>query len=157
MNIYQLVTLSLLTWSITHITKSDLSPSQKSSSSPQEISATQDIWKLLLKVKYTYDKAAYIPQFDEKIKALDGKTVTIRGYMYPLEEQPKHEFFMLSYYPINVCFFCGGAGPESVVEVSAAEPLKIRDKPVDLRGKLRLNYHDRDRLFFILLNAKIVE
>ncbi|NJO02683.1 MAG: hypothetical protein HC880_14245 [Bacteroidia bacterium] len=114
----------------------------------------EDIWKTLLRVHYTYNKNTYIPQFDDNIKALDGKIVTIKGFMYPLDEALKHEFFMLSYYPINVCFFCGGAGPESVVEVNAKTPIRMTDKPVTLRGKLKLNANDRERLFTSCLGLR---
>ncbi|NJL12714.1 MAG: DUF3299 domain-containing protein [Microscillaceae bacterium] len=114
-----------------------------------------DPWAILLKVKYTYAQNAYIPQFDNAIKALDNQTVVLKGYMYPLEEAPRHEFFMLSYYPINICFFCGGAGPESVIEVSAAKPIPYSTKLIRVKGKLRLNYKDRERLFYILLGAEV--
>lgn len=115
-----------------------------------------DIWKVLLKVKYSFSKNSYIPNFDENIKVLDGTTVTVKGFMYPIEEKTKHEFFYLSYYPVNVCFFCGGAGPESVIEVNAKEAMPLQSKAVTLRGKLKLNYRDRERLFFILLDAEML-
>lgn len=116
-----------------------------------------ELWKTLLSVKYIYTKDAYIPKFTDKIKALDGKTVTIQGYMYPLEEAPKHIFFMLSYYPVNMCFFCGGAGPESVIEANMKKALKHTNRQIKLTGKLKLNATDRERLFYILLDAEVVE
>lgn len=116
-----------------------------------------DVWKILLKVKSTYKDLVYIPHFTSEVKALDGKIITIKGYMYPLEEATKHEFFMLSYYPVNVCFFCGGSGPESVVEVSASKPIPYTSKPITLRGKLKLNANDPNRLFFLLLSAEVAK
>lgn len=138
----------------TFMNHSQEAPSQ--APSQEEIELSEDIWRLLLKVKYSYNKNYYIPKFDEKIKALDGKIITVRGFMYPLDETIQHEFFMLSYYPINICFFCGGAGPESVIEVNAKKPIRLKEKPLTLRGKLKLNYHDKERLFFILLGAEVV-
>jgi len=116
----------------------------------------EDIWKTLLSVKYKYDKNAYIPVFEKKHKDLDNQIVTIKGYIYPLEEATKHSFFMLSYYPVNICFFCGGAGPESVVEVSAKQPINFTNKPIFLKGKLKLNAADPERLFYLLLDAEQV-
>lgn len=118
---------------------------------------TSNIWDTLLKVKYRLYKDSYIPQFDSKIKALDGKKIRVKGYMYPLEKTNKHEFFMLSYYPIEICFFCGGAGPESIIEVSAQKSIYFSKKQINLEGTLRLNRDDPERLFFILLNAKKVK
>ncbi|EAY26328.1 hypothetical protein [Microscilla marina] len=113
-----------------------------------------DIWKILLKVKYHFKDNKYIPKFEAKHKALDRKTVTISGYMYPLDEAKEHQYFMLSYYPIKVCFFCGGAGPESIIEVNTQKPIKFTSKKITLTGQLRLNPDDPDRMFFILLNAR---
>jgi hypothetical protein len=115
-----------------------------------------DIWKTLLSVKYKYNKNAYVPIFEAKHKALDNQIVTIKGYMYPLEESAKHSFFMLSYYPVNICFFCGGAGPESVVEITAKQPINFSNKQINMRGKLKLNASDPERLFYIMLDAEQV-
>lgn len=133
------------------------SSSQDFSTQPELEILNEGIWKTLLSVKYTYNKHQYIPKFDTKIKSLDGKRIRIKGFMYPLEETTTHSFFMLSYYPINICFFCGGAGPESVVEVSSAKPIKFSSEPMTLEGTLKLNHADPDRLFFILLGAKRVD
>jgi hypothetical protein len=116
-----------------------------------------ELWKTLLSVKYDYKTDAYIPKFTDKIKALDNKTLTIQGYMYALEEAPKHIFFMLSYYPVNMCFFCGGAGPESVIEVNLKKAVKHTNRQIQIRGRLKLNATDRERLFYILLDAEVVE
>jgi hypothetical protein len=118
--------------------------------------SSDEMWKILMSVKYKYYKDAYIPQFTDNIKAYDGKTVTLKGYIYPLEESSKHTIFMLSYYPISVCFFCGGAGPESVVEVNAKTFITHTSKPITIKGKLKLNKIDRERVFYILLNAEAV-
>lgn len=129
---------------------------QNQTTTPHTTYFLDDIWKVLMKVKYTYSQNSYIPAFDENIKALDGKIVTVKGFMYPIDEKTKHEFFYLSYYPVNVCFFCGGAGPESVIEVNAKQAVTLQNKAITLKGKLKLNYKDRERLFFILLDAEII-
>jgi hypothetical protein len=113
-----------------------------------------DIWSVLLKTKYTFKESQYIPIFSDDIKALDGTTVTLKGYMYPLEEKENQDFFILSYYPVAQCFFCGGAGPESVVEVNAKTSMKMRTSALTVTGKLALNSDDPDRLFYIILNAQ---
>lgn len=114
----------------------------------------EDIWQALLAVQYRTWRQQYIPEFDNRQRTYENKKVTIAGYMYPLEEASTHAFFMLSYYPINICFFCGGAGPESVVEVNMKNPLKLTDGKIKLTGTLRLNEDDPERLFYILLDAE---
>jgi hypothetical protein len=55
-----------------------------------------------------------------------------------------------------MCFFCGGAGPETVMEVYAKESVKYTAEAIILRGKLELNDSDVNRLMYILNNAEMV-
>lgn len=113
-----------------------------------------DIWEVLLTVKYRFYQYEYIPEFNDNIKKLENTEITLKGYMYPLSEHDEQDFFILSYYPIAQCFFCGGAGPESVMEINAKTPIKLKQKAVTIKGKLKLNSDDPERLFFILLDAE---
>ncbi|MCS6822155.1 MAG: hypothetical protein NZ551_09835 [Microscillaceae bacterium] len=113
-----------------------------------------DLWQTLMTVKYRYVNDVYIPTFNPQIQAFHNKEVVIKGYIYPLEEAPQHSFFMLSYYPASSCFFCGAAGPETVIEVNAIKPVKYSLKPIKLKGILKLNADDPQRLFYILNKAE---
>src|SRR6186713_799233 len=55
------------------------------------------------------------PIFTPAVKALQGKSVTLPGYMVPFENGIKGSHFMISSMPLNACFFCGVGGPESVI------------------------------------------
>ncbi len=98
-----------------------------------------------------YDK----PIFSPSAKALNGKTVTIPGYMVPSETSRKESHFMLSSMPLNACFFCGVGGPETVVEVFLKAPIAYTEKPVQIRGVLRLNANDPDKMIYLLENAEV--
>lgn len=117
----------------------------------------ESIWTTLMSVKYNNAGIYYIPKFSKKIVALENKIITVSGYMYPIDEKQATRIFMLSYYPIKVCYFCGGAGPESVIEVFSKKPIRLRQKKIKLKGKLKLNRYDKERLFYILLNAEVVD
>lgn len=110
------------------------------------------LWELLRKVTYQANEISYQAYFPEELRALEGKRVTIKGFMIPLEEG-KQTHFVLSYFPYASCFFCGGAGPESVVEVYAKEPIAIATHPVTIPGTLRLNHDNSEQLFFIVEDA----
>ena len=56
-----------------------------------------------------------------------------------------------------MCFFCGGAGPESVMEVESKEPIKYTAESIILQGTLRLNADDINRLMFKMDNAVKIE
>lgn len=97
-----------------------------------------------------YDK----PIFSAAAKSLDGKIVSLPGYMIPFENGSKGTTFMLSSLPINACFFCGVGGPESVIEVIMKEPLSFHDKPIEIKGILRLNDKNPDRMIYRIEQAE---
>ena len=124
---------------------------------------TDNVWKTLGKISYKkeYDEVMGFkidkPVFGDAIKALGGKEVTIKGYIIPIEGYKSHKEFIFSAFPYSMCFFCGGAGPETVMEVEASEAIKYTADPVTLKGILRLNDKDINRLMFKLTAAKIVK
>lgn len=117
---------------------------------------TDNAWKTLGKVtfKKQYDEMlgfkVDVPVFSEEVRALDGQTITVRGYIIPVEGFKNHKEFIFSAFPYNMCFFCGGAGPETVIEVKADEAIKYTAEPVTIRGKLRLNDTDINDLMYEL-------
>ncbi|RMG61446.1 MAG: DUF3299 domain-containing protein [Bacteroidetes bacterium] len=80
-----------------------------------------------------------VPIFGEKVQALDGQEVRITGYMLPLTVD--NQRYILSRYPYRNCFFCGGAGKETVLELALEEPREFDiDSRTTVRGTLRLIY-----------------
>jgi hypothetical protein len=97
------------------------------------------------------------PVFSEAAKSLNGKNITLPGYIVPFESGVKSSsHFMFSSMPLNACFFCGVGGPESAVEVFSKEAIKYTDKPVEIKGVLRLNDKDPDKMIYFLENAEVV-
>lgn len=96
------------------------------------------------------------PEFDATIRAREGKELLLKGY-YLAFELPEHKI-ILSKYPYASCFFCGGAGPESVVEVNlkSKPPTLKTDASITVKGLLKLNERNIDRLNFILEEAEII-
>ena len=121
-----------------------------------------NLWKTLSKISYEkkYDDLlgfkVDVPVFSEDIQGLEGKTVEVSGYIVPVEGYKSHTEFVFSAYPYNMCFFCGGAGPETVMEVTSSEPVKYTTDKVRLRGKLTLNDDDINRLMYVLTDAELV-
>jgi len=110
---------------------------------------TENIWKTLSKITYKkeYDELMGFkidkPVFGDAIKSLEGKEVTIK--------------VIFSAFPYSMCFFCGGAGPETVMEVEAVEGIKYSDEAILLKGTMKLNDKDINRLMYKLVNAKLVK
>ena len=120
-------------------------------------------WQQLSKITFTkeYDELMGFkidkPVFSQSIKDLEGKELTVKGYIIPVEGYKSHKEFIFSAFPYNMCFFCGGAGPETVMEVEAAEPVKFTAESIVLKGVLRLNADDINHLMFKLEDAVTVE
>ncbi len=130
--------------------------------SAQSDKATK-VWKTLSKItfKKEYDEMmgfkVDIPVFSEDIKKMEGKVVQIKGYVIPVEGYKSHKEFIFSAYPYNMCFFCGGAGPETVMEVYAKEPIEYTADPITIQGTLELNATDINRLIYALNDATFVK
>ncbi len=124
----------------------------------------EDGWNVFAKVKFTskYYKELkeyfLTPFFDSRIQALEGTEIQLRGHYMPFDLDDK-KTIILSKFPYAACFFCGGAGPESVAEVSfVSKPPKFKaDKIITVKGKLKLNDSDVNHLNFLLIEASLIE
>ncbi len=123
----------------------------------------ENVWKTLSKITY---KKQYneimgfkvdVPVFSKEILALDGKVVEVKGYIIPVEGYKSHKEFIFSAFPYNMCFFCGGAGPETVMEVEAMDPVKFKSEAIKLRGVLKLNADDINNLMFKIVDAQQIK
>lgn len=118
------------------------------------------VWAVLYAVEYEKGNdhlgAFEKPVFGSKIKALEGKKIVLPGYMVPFESGLSAQDFMLSSLPLNACFFCGVGGPETVIQVRLLKPARYLDKPVEVRGRLRLNDRDPDSMIYILEEAELL-
>jgi hypothetical protein len=83
------------------------------------------------------------------MKALEGQLVRMTGYVIPIEETGDDAVLVLSAFPYSSCFFCGGAGAETIMDIRLKKKTTKRfkkDETLTFRGKLRLN--DSDLMFF---------
>lgn len=123
---------------------------------------SKNLWTTLGKVtfKKQYDEMlgfkVDVPVFAEEVRALAGKMVEVKGYIIPVEGYKNQKEFVFSAFPYSMCFFCGGAGPETVMEVYSKEPVKYTAEAIIIRGKLELNDSDVNRLMYILNGAEMV-
>jgi len=96
-----------------------------------------------------------VATFGEKIRSYEGKTVQIRGYMIPLDAMGLS--YVLSRNPNASCFFCGGAGPESIVQLNVKPEYVKRYETDELRtfqGTLRLNESNEEAFNYVLDGAE---
>ncbi|HAA14649.1 MAG TPA: DUF3299 domain-containing protein [Cytophagales bacterium] len=124
-------------------------------------SQTEITWETLTDVEFSrkyfeeVDGYMYYPHFGETVKALEGEEVYLKGYMLPID--PKEGIFVLSRSPFASCFFCGNAGPETIVELLLKPdyPRFKMDQVVTMKGRLKLNQDDIDYCNYILEDAEL--
>lgn len=169
---FLLFSLLILQASATHSKKEITEPGNSSETNPplqhdlaeppemSEEAVTID-WGLLQDIKYDLkyiedlEMSVYTPLFSDAIKKLDGKEVIIEGYIIPLLEEGNE--VALSANPYASCFFCGAAGPASVMSVflkEDGEKFKLDDIR-KFRGKLKLNYDDPEQFYYMLEDARV--
>lgn len=97
------------------------------------------------------------PNFSGQLKLREGKELTIEGFIVPLQQDTDQDYFILSRFPYQSCFFCGGAGPETVVEVYSDRAFRYTDERVRVTGTLRLNRNNPLQLFYILEDCEVIK
>lgn len=120
-------------------------------------------WEIFADTKYKLEWVeelgadVELPIFSDKLKALDGKEITLTGHYLPMEMSGKS--IILSQMPFSSCFFCGGdVGQESIAEVILKGSKKQfkPDQLLTIKGRLKLNVDDFDHLALVLEDAVVV-
>ncbi len=104
-------------------------------------------WKLLGEIKYEKRKhpkygEVQFPVVNDKVKAKGKKRVLISGFIVPIDSKS----YAISKNVFAACFFCGKAGPESIVGLKfrGATPKLKTDQYVTVEGVFRYNETDAD-------------
>jgi hypothetical protein len=110
------------------------------------------------KKKWSAEESMFIlyPTFGTKVTALKNKEVELTGYMIPVDVDAN--MYVLSANPYSSCFFCGQAGPESVVQVKFKKVSKRfnTDDRVTVKGTFVTNADDINEMNYILTNAEVI-
>lgn len=98
------------------------------------------------------------PEFTPEIQALDGQEITLKGYMFPLDQGDDQSLFLFGPFPLT-CPFQYHVGPSLVVEVHAQEhPIAFNYEAITIKGIFEVVPEDRDySVFYRLQNASLVQ
>ena len=94
------------------------------------------------------------PTFGHEVLSAEGDEFYITGYVIPVDTD--EDFYVLSRYPFANCFFCGGAGPETVVDLqfpNKAPREYVTDERLTFAGTLQLNADDIYQMNYIIKDA----
>ena len=143
-----------------HSAKVATTPSPTLTTSFEDITYSELTWKDLTDVEfkdvYVDELDAYYwkPIFGPSVQDLEGGMFHITGYVIPVDID--EDFYVLSRYPFANCFFCGGAGPETVVDLQfkGHSPREYAtDERLTFAGELKLNADDVYQMNYIIVGA----
>ena len=79
-----------------------------------------------------------VPVWTVELKQWNWKLVRITGYI--IVSDAVNSQYALSAFPFSSCFFCGAAGPESVLELDLKHQQEyLTDEVITFKGVLELN------------------
>lgn len=118
-------------------------------------------WKLLAQIKYLkkpskdYPEGVMYPVINPTLKAKNKKPITMSGFIIPIDNKN----YALSKNVFASCFFCGQAGPETIMGIKFKNPnMKLKtDQYVTLQGIFRYNDSDVDDWIYHIENAVITK
>ena len=96
-----------------------------------------------------YDYCLIKPLYDSGIKKFNDTTVTVMGFMFPLEQSEKQKKFLLGPYPLG-CPFHYHIGASQVIEINSTEPIDFSFEPITITGKLKVEYNKETGTFYYL-------
>jgi hypothetical protein len=111
----------------------------------------KDSWSEKYKIK------SQKPVFDTELKKLNGKQISIAGFLIPVTTYGNE--YVLSANPYSGCYFCGNAGIESIIELKfKGSDIRFKlDRFSIIEGTLELSDNSDNEFIYILHNSKEVK
>lgn len=118
-------------------------------------------WKMLNEISYKERKTKDFPEsimypvINPKLKTKKGKRIRITGYIIPVDEKT----FAISKNVMSACFFCGMAGPETImgIKFKGNTPRLKTDQHLTLTGTFNYNETNPDDWIYHIENATIAK
>lgn len=119
---------------------------------------TEITWKMLGQIDFVKQKNPYYgevmyPMINSTLKALQGKKIKVSGFIVPIDSKN----YALSKNVFAQCFFCGNAGPETIMGIKyrGETPRLKTDTYVTMEGTFRFNDNDLDDWIYHIEDAVI--
>jgi hypothetical protein len=106
-------------------------------------------WSLLARAGDSMFRDGQISRFPADLRAMDGREITLAGYMMPFRDAAQHSEFMLGALQFH-CAACMMGDLSRIVAVKAARPVAYADAPLVIRGRLRLLEDSASPLYYRL-------
>jgi hypothetical protein len=111
-------------------------------------------WELLLNVELVFEGIDLVPDYSEDVRALDGETVKMVGFLLPLDSTGTH--LLLSMISPN-CPYCLPGGPEMFVELIANDKIEWTDDAAVVSGRFELLEDSLSGYFYRMTDVVRIE
>ena len=113
-------------------------------------------WVLFHGAKIAADekKGIYTATFSPSLAKMNGHSLSITGYMLPIETGTRVAHFILTRRSSG-CPFCPPNEPTEAIEIFSAAPVDYTQAPVTIEGQLHLVARSELGLFYRLDHAKV--
>jgi len=113
--------------------------------------AHDPVWKSFTQCRVHYNDTTHQYRIDytPEVKAMEGKPLTVSGFMMPLEAAEKFNHFLLSK-RTPTCPFCPPGEPNEIIEVFTKKPVKYTEGMAVITGTMTFTTNPDLGLFFQL-------
>ena len=120
--------------------------------------AKSALWGRLAQCPSHFDTktALYSITVSPQVKAMDGDTVTVNGFVLPLDGSDETRHFLLTK-RTPVCMYCPPGEPNEVIEVKSKQAVEWNDSMVTMKGRFTLVNNGEKAIFFALDDAEKVK
>lgn len=96
------------------------------------------------------------PTFSDYLRDLDGKQVSLTGFMQPLGEELEMGSFMLIEYPVG-CWYCEMPEVTGIlfIELPSGKTTTFTRTQAKITGKLSLNRSDPENFLYTIQDARV--
>ena len=116
-----------------------------------------NMWVAFGKCKVHLDENTYIYsiKFTPEVQALEGKKISVAGFMLPLEAEESFTHYLLSK-RTPTCPFCPPGEPNEIVEVFSKKPVKWEEGIVTVTGVMKFTDKSENGLFFQMNDGEML-
>lgn len=110
-------------------------------------------WELLGE---TVIEKPFEPRFAKYVQELQGKKITMTGFMYPLGAEPEATEFLFIESPVG-CWYCETPETTGIVFVAmpTGQAARVQRGPIRITGRLQLNSTDPEDFLFAVKDARV--
>jgi len=114
------------------------------------------IWLKFAKCKVGYNNRSGVFNIaiTPEVRAIAGRTVTVNGFVLPLDGSDQTKHFLLAR-NTPVCMFCPPGAPNEVIEVVSPHAVDWTDKMVTVTGPLGLIDNGEKGMFFKIVAVSV--